>query len=77
MRIDQRRSESIMADGAVTFGKKWGIGKFDVDELIDTAEIIDGLPFVRLEHVICYKKIRASAKDLLHLDKLRAAGYLD
>ena len=59
-----------MADGALTFGRQWGIGNFDIDELIATAEIIAALPFVRLEHVICYKKIRPSEKDLLHLDAL-------
>jgi len=59
-----------MADGALTFGTKWGIGNFDIDALIATAEIIDGLPFVSLEHVICYKKIRSSKKDLLHLGAL-------
>jgi len=57
-----------LSDGALTFGMKWGIGNFDVDELIATAEIIDALPFVRLEHVITYKKIRSNTKDLLHLE---------
>ncbi len=67
---------ATMFNGAVTFGTKWGIGDFDVEELIDTAEIIDALPFVRLEHVIRYKQIRSSAKDLLHLDALKVSGYL-
>ena len=56
-----------MADGALTFGTKWGIGDFDIDALIATAEIIDDLPFVRVEHVVAYKKIRSSDKDLAHL----------
>ncbi len=64
----------VMADGALTFGTKWGIGNFDVDELIATAQIIDGLPFVRLEHVICYKKIRSSEKDLRHLAALESSA---
>ncbi len=63
-----------MADGALTFGTKWGIGNFDIDELIATAEIIDALPFVRVEHVIGYKKIRSSEKDLQHLDALANFG---
>ncbi len=63
-----------MANGALTFGTKWGIGNFDIDELIDTAEIIDALPFVKIEHVIHYKKIRSSEKDLLHLDALATSG---
>ena len=37
-----------MSNAAVTFGTQWGIGDFDTNELIDSAEIIDGLPFVRL-----------------------------
>ena len=41
-------------DGVVTIGTKWAIGDFKVDELIDTAETIDGLPFAQLVHVIRY-----------------------
>jgi len=62
-------------DGAMTFGTKWGIGDFDVTELIETAEIIDSLPFVRLEYVVRYKTIRSSAKDLRHLAALHASNY--
>lgn len=63
-------------DGTITFGTIWGIGDFDVDELIDTAEIIEALPFVRLAHVASYKTTRSSAKDLLHLEALSASGEL-
>lgn len=59
-------------DGAVTIGTSWLYGEFDIDELIDTAEIIDGLPFVRLEHVVTYKKIAARPKDFRHLEQLEA-----
>ena len=62
-------------NGAITFGRKWGIGRFDVDELIDTAETIGSLPFVRLDHVVAYKTIRSSAKDLLHLEALQASRH--
>ncbi|MDX2410479.1 MAG: hypothetical protein QNK16_00640 [Woeseiaceae bacterium] len=43
-------------------------------KLIATAEIIDGLPFVRVEHVIGYKTIRSSERDLQHLDALANFG---
>jgi hypothetical protein len=66
-----------MCEPTLTFGTVWGIGDFDVDELIDTAEIISGLPFVQLEHVIRYKKIRFSEKDLLHLDAIAALCQTD
>ena len=62
-------------EGLVSFGTEWGIGSFDVDELIDTAETIDGLPFARLEHVIAYKRIADRPKDALHLRALEAHGY--
>jgi hypothetical protein len=53
--------------GELSFGTSWGIGRFDVDALIDTAEPIDGIRFVRMEHVVAYKRIAARAKDLEHL----------
>ncbi|OFW66136.1 MAG: hypothetical protein A2Z12_02565 [Actinobacteria bacterium RBG_16_68_21] len=54
-------------DGAITFGVSWGIGRFDIGMLIDTAEVIDGIPFVRLEHVIAYKQASGRTKDAEHL----------
>jgi hypothetical protein len=53
--------------GAVTFGTRWAIGDFDIGHLIDTAEVIDGLPFVGLEHVVTYKRIADRPKDREHL----------
>jgi hypothetical protein len=59
-------------DGRITFGTTWKYGSFDLDELIDTAELIDGLPFVRLEHVITYKEVAGRPKDRAHLEQLRS-----
>ncbi len=64
-----------MFDGAITFGTKWGIGNFDIDQLIESAEIFDGLPFVRLEHVVSYKTTRGNEKDKQHLEALAASSY--
>lgn len=61
-----------MCGGRLTFGSEWAIGDFDINELIDSAEIIDGLPFVRLEHVASYKQIAKRPKDLEHLKALEA-----
>lgn len=71
--VDERYGVTLatLCDGRITFGTRWGIGDFDVGRLIDSAEIIDGLPCVLLEHVIAYKTIRASARDLQHLDVIR------
>lgn len=57
-------------DGLLTFGITWRYGTFDLDELIDTAEDIQGLPFVRLEHVETYKREAGRPKDLEHLRHL-------
>ena len=59
-------------DGRITLGRSWGIGEFDIDQLIDSAEIIEGLPFVRLEYVSAYKKIANRPKDQAHLSALAA-----
>ena len=62
-------------DGKITCGPKWGIGDFDTDMLIDTAELIRGLPFVRMEHVIQYKRIAGRAKDIRHIRAAMRMGY--
>ena len=59
-----------LLDGRITFGITWKYGSFDLDELIETAEIIDGLPFVSLEHVIAYKEAADRPKDQEHLFSL-------
>ena len=61
-------------EGVITIGTEWAIGDFGIDELIDTSETIDGLPFVRLEHVITYKQIAGRPKDLRHLELMKRAG---
>lgn len=74
LRLDELGVDVVDAGGGVTLGREWGIGEFDVDDLIDTAELIDGLPFVRLEHVVAYKRIANRSKDRAHLTALAAAG---
>ncbi len=56
--------------GLVTVGRSWAYGDVDIDHLIDTAEVIDGIPFVRLEHVVAFKELARRPKDLDHLDRL-------
>jgi len=74
--VDERYGVSLAShcNGRLTFGTRWAIGNFDIDALIDSAETIDGLPFVELRHVIAYKELRASSKDLLHLEQYRQAA---
>jgi hypothetical protein len=48
----------------IDVGASWGPGAWNILQLIKEAEIIDGLPFVRLEHVLAWKKILGREKDL-------------
>ncbi|NND01444.1 MAG: hypothetical protein HKN91_01525, partial [Acidimicrobiia bacterium] len=43
-------------DEAITIGSSWAWIDVDIDDLIDTAELIDGFPCVLLEHVVAYKQ---------------------
>jgi hypothetical protein len=61
-------------DGLITLGRSWAYGDFNVDELIDSAEQINGLPFVQLRYVIAYKLLAGRPKDLVHLQLLRDRG---
>ena len=62
-------------DGAITIGRRWAIGEFDVDDLIDTAELIAGLPFVELRYVAAYKRIADRPKDRRHLEIMERRGW--
>lgn len=61
---------TVVSIGPISFGTSWGLGRFDIDRLIDEAETISGLPFVRLEHVIAYKRAAGRPKDLAHLQMI-------
>lgn len=55
----------------ITVGVQWGIGDVDIDHLIDTAELVHGIPCARLEHVVAYKELRSTPRDHEHLELLR------
>ena len=61
-----------LLDGRIDIGTVWGIGNVDVDDLIDSAEDIDGLPFAGLAHVRAYKELAGLPKDREHLRLLDA-----
>jgi hypothetical protein len=61
-----------LLDGRIDIGTVWGIGNVDVDDLIDSAEDIDGLPFAGLAHVRAYKELAGRPKDRKHLRLLDA-----
>lgn len=60
----------------LTFGRSWAYGDFDIERLIQDAETIDGLPFVRLETVLEFKRIAARPKDLRHIELVERSGLI-
>jgi hypothetical protein len=67
---DEGITVAAFFDGALSVGTSWAFGDVDIDDLIDTAELFDGVPFVRLEHVIAYKRIADRDKDHDHLRRI-------
>lgn len=63
IRLTLRNTEGLInEDGDVEILKDWGPGGWNVGELIKGAEIIGGLPFVRLGEVLKWKKLIESEK---------------
>jgi len=63
--------------GAITIGTSWRYGDTPVGDLIDTAEEINGIPCVRLEHIVAYKLTADRPKDRAHLAIIeKRFGYL-
>ncbi len=56
----------------ITVGSSWAYGNFSIDDLIDTSEIIDGIPCVRLKYVVAFKEIADRPKDRDHLASISA-----
>lgn len=50
--------------------RDWKPGEWDIEQLIREAEIIDKLPFVRLERVLKWKKLNGREKDLKDIKKI-------
>lgn len=53
-----------LAEGGVEIFNGWGFGRWSADELIDTADLIEGIRFINLQIVLEYKRQLAREKDL-------------
>lgn len=58
----------------IEFWRSWGPGEWDISKMIKEAEIINGLPFVRLETVLKWKQLNGRPKDLM--DVILIKDYL-
>lgn len=61
----------VLFEGKIEIFDGWAPGEWDVDELIDTAEYFDGLPYVKLEYVLEQKKRLGRVKDIKHAELIR------
>lgn len=68
---------TVDLENGLTFGRSWDFGAFDIDQLITEAEMIEGLPFVRLSAVYEYKRLADRPKDLGHIALMRANGLIE
>lgn len=59
-------------DGDVEIVNDWIPGDWDKDNLIDEADIIDGIRVVTLENVFKWKKKMGRKKDKKHLDLIKS-----
>jgi len=59
----------FLCNGEIELGKDWWKpGLWDIAELIREADIIDGLPFVKMERVLEWKRLMAREKDLKDIE---------
>ncbi|MFH1047952.1 MAG: hypothetical protein V1738_06660 [Patescibacteria group bacterium] len=60
----------VFFDGDIEMFDRWAPGQWDVDQLIDTADIIDGLRYVQLNQVLNWKRTLNRPKDQADIELL-------
>lgn len=61
---------ALFCGGQIQFSQGWISEDWNADDLIDRAEIIQGLPFARLTDVLAYKQKLRRPKDLPDIEGL-------
>ncbi|MBV9796275.1 MAG: hypothetical protein JO016_20325 [Actinobacteria bacterium] len=61
---------ALFYDGSIQFSRGWVSDDWTADDLIERAEIIEGLPFARLADVLAYKQMLRRPKDLPDIEAL-------
>ncbi|WNV86454.1 hypothetical protein [Umezawaea sp. Da 62-37] len=59
--------------GRIQFSSGWIAPTCDADELIDNADVVEGLRFASLSNVLAYKRALGRRKDLADIRKILAA----
>ena len=60
----------VIKIGNIEIFNSWYPGEWDIDELIDNSETIEGYPFVRMDEVLKWKKLRMKPKDVLDIEMI-------
>lgn len=58
--------------GDIEIFNGWGPGEWDIDGLIDGADVIDGIRFVTLQNVLKWKRSVGRPKDREHISLIEA-----
>jgi hypothetical protein len=68
-KLDKKKSgnEYLEKDG-IEFYKNWHPGDWDINKLIQEAETINDWPFVKLEEVLKWKKLKMREKDIKDIE---------
>lgn len=69
--LDDGNQISRIGEG-VTVGRSWPYGPETVDHMIDTAEMIEGFPCVRLDYIVAYMELFDRPKDRERLAVIRS-----
>lgn len=72
---DNIKSDREVAIGHLSIFRNWLPWFSDIDQLIDSADIIDGIRYVKLENVKKWKEVCSRAKDLEDVKQINK--YLD
>jgi hypothetical protein len=64
---DVNKNNHILTNGEIEISSTWCYGTWDINKLIQEADIIKDIPFVKLTEVLKYKKNRNAEKDYLDI----------
>lgn len=67
---DAENGGEVLVNDGVEIFNDWGPGEWNVKQLIEDSEIIEGLPFVRLIEVLKWKKLLKREKDLKDIEMI-------
>lgn len=57
----------VLLDGEIEIFNGWWPGEWNIDDLIDTADIFDGIRYVNLQNLLKWKKVMGRPKDFEHI----------